>query len=296
MNKKITNSKHLILSGILIVLVSVFGNTFAQESNPFDFVNAEKELLVLADELLQVRFDDELLDSLNLKLEKKLKYTLEQQNAFDYPFDSLSAISQLVSDDKLLRIFTWHRVKANGTHHHSGFIQYYHKPKKEVLLFQLNDFSDSIPEPANQTLSYDYWFGATYYDMVSVEINGETNYTLIGWDGNDLHSNKKVIDLLYFSANGKPRFGKPVFVADRYRSKRIVFEYSRMATMMVKWEAGRKQIVFDHLAPTEPVYQGNHKFYGPDLSYDAFEFREGLWHYVSAIDYKMEAPKKKYFR
>jgi hypothetical protein len=296
MNKKITNSKYLILSGILILLVSVFGSTFAQESNPFDFINAEKELLVLADELLQVRFDDELLDSLNLKLEKKLKYTLEQQNAFDYPFDSLSAISQLVSDDKLLRIFTWHRVKADGTHHHSGFIQYYHKPKKEVLLFQLNDFSDSIPEPANQTLSYDYWFGATYYDMVSVEINGETNYTLIGWDGNDLHSNKKVIDLLYFSANGKPRFGKPVFVADRYRSKRIVFEYSRMATMMVKWEAGRKQIVFDHLAPTEPVYQGNHKFYGPDLSYDAFEFREGLWHYVSAIDYKMEAPKKKYFR
>lgn len=291
-----TNSKHLFLSGTLILIVSIIGNTFAQESNPFDFVRAEKELLVLADELLQVRFDDEPLDSLNLMLEKKLKYTLEQQNAFDYPFDSLSAISHLVSDDKLLRIFTWHRVKADGTHHHSGFIQYFHKPDKEVLLFQLNDFSDSIPEPANQTLSYDNWFGATYYDMVSVEINGETNYTLIGWDGNNLHSNKKVIDLLYFSANGKPRFGKPVFVADRYRSKRIIFEYTRMASMMVKWEAGRKQIVFDHLAPTEPVYRGNYKFYGPDLSYDAFEFREGLWHYVSAIDYKMEVPKKKYFR
>jgi hypothetical protein len=296
MNEKLTISKQLLLSGILMVLISIFGNTFAQESNPFDFVNTEKELALLAEELLQVRFDDELLDSLNLLLEKKLKYTLEQHHAIEYPFDSLSAISRLVSDDKLLRIFTWHRVKANGIHHHSGFIQYYNKSKKEVLLFQLNDYSDSIPEPANQTLSYDNWFGATYYDMALVEINGETNYTLIGWDGNDLHSNKKVIDLLYFSANGKPRFGKPVFVADRYRSKRIIFEYSRMATMMVKWEAPRKQIVFDHLAPTEPVYQGNHKFYGPDLSYDAFEFREGLWHYVSAIDYKMETPKKKYFR
>ncbi len=296
MNTIKTTSKQLLLSGILMVFVSVSVSNFAQETNSFDFVQAEKELIMIAEELSQVRFDDEQLDSLNLTLEKKLKYTLQQNNAFEYPFDSLSAISRLVSNDKLLRIFTWHRVKADGTHHHSGFIQYYQNQNKEVQLFQLNDFSDSIPEPANQTLSYDNWFGATYYDIVPVEINGEINYTLIGWDGNNLHSNKKVIDLLYFSANGKPRFGKPVFVADRYRSKRIIFEYSRMAAMMVKWEAGRKQIVFDHLAPTEPVYQGNHKFYGPDLSYDAFEFKDGLWHYVSAIDYKMEAPKKKYFR
>ena len=44
-----------------------------------------------------------------------------------------------------------------------------------------------------------------------------------------------------------------------------------------------EQIVFDHLAPEDPSFQGQHAFYGPTLSYDALEWRKGRWHLVRDI-------------
>ena len=58
---------------------------------------------------------------------------------------------------------------------------------------------------------------------------------------------------------------------------RIVFEYSSEVAMTLRYDENLGKIVFDHLAPLHPIYHEVYQFYGPDGSYDAFEFREGIW-------------------
>jgi hypothetical protein len=260
------------------------------------FYAAERSIAALAEQVSEIQFNDALLDSLNGCLLDSLHQMLSRPESFDYDFDSLKYISKLRSNDKLLRIFTWNIAKSDGTYHHFGFLQYNLKDKKEVLLYSLIDNSDSIADPENQTLNDQNWFGATYYQIIETQTKSDTYYTLLGWDGNNLYTNKKVIDLLYFNSSGKPRFGKNIFKAGRTKSKRIIFEYSRMASMMIRWDDDLKMIVFDHLAPASSIYQGNPMFYGPDLSYDAFEFIDDVWVYLPTIDYKKQKPKKKFFR
>ena len=40
-----------------------------------------------------------------------------------------------------------------------------------------------------------------------------------------------------------------------------------------------KRILFDHLAPTDPKYEGYFMFYGPDASCDALVLKKEEWWY-----------------
>jgi len=280
---------------ILILLVLIFsGSLGAQKVEIDQLIAAEKEMGSLLMQISEIRFNDYVLDSLNSKLENMLGQVLLGEASFHYPFDSLKAISKLKSKDALVRIFTWNTVNANGNHQLSGFIQYFHKSQNKILLYKLSDQSNRILEPEKQTLNPNKWFGATYYDIIESKINSGTVYLLLGWDGNNLSSNKKVIEPLLFDSNGNPIFGSPIFKAGNVTSHRIVFEYSRMTSMLLRYDHDLKMIIFDHLAPTNAIYQGNFMFYGPDFSYDAFEFYDDLWHFKPVIDYKKPKEKKKF--
>ncbi len=86
--------------------------------------------------------------------------------------------------------------------------------------------------------------------------------------------------------SGFIKFGAPIFNYDKEkkRKKRVIFEYNDQANMTLKYEDLRKQIVFDGLAPIEEKFKGNYAFYGPDLSFDAFQFKNGMWQYMPLID------------
>ncbi|QNL47766.1 hypothetical protein H8S90_13130 [Olivibacter sp. SDN3] len=43
--------------------------------------------------------------------------------------------------------------------------------------------------------------------------------------------------------------------------------------MLLKHEKQSQRIVLDHLAPSDPKLEGDFKFYGPDMSYDAWEIK-----------------------
>jgi hypothetical protein len=43
-------------------------------------------------------------------------------------------------------------------------------------------------------------------------------------------------------------------------------------------------IVFDHLSPANESYTGNYQYYGPDLSFDALRFENGIWELKENID------------
>jgi len=283
---------------LVLVLIGLFSFSNVPNKVVFDSTLIEDEVRIskLVSELIEIRFDDEKVNELSSKILADFEVVLNKEGSFNYPFDSIFPIGKVVSEDELVRIFTWYAVRADGSHMHFGFIQYLNKSNKQVLLYKLIDDSDNIQDAANQSLTPDNWYGATYYQIVQSKSNYGTLYILLGWDGNTIYSNKKIIESLVFSESGRPKFGKSVFVSGKSKVKRIIFEYSRMASMMLNYNADFDMIVMDHLAPSEPVYYGNPEFYGPDLSYDALQFEDGFWVYKPTINFKPQAKKKGLFK
>ena len=279
----------------MLIIVSV-EPLFASNTQVVDtaFVNGEKRISKLVSQLIEVRFDDAKLDTLSKQVLNEFSLILQKNGSFEYPFDSILPVGKVVSDDKLLRIFTWFAIRSDGSHIQFGIIQYYSNSQKRVLLYPLTDKSNSIENPQSSTLTHDNWYGATYFDIVqSKNMYGQT-YVLLGWDGNNIYTKKKLVESLVFSDKGIPKFGIPVFVMGREKFKRVIFEYSRFASMMLKYDDVQDIIVMDHLSPSKPVYDGNRQFYGPDLSFDALKNENGLWIYQPTIDYKPRDKKKRY--
>lgn len=279
---KVNLSKTLFVLLFLISSINVFGETTTDTV----FSKLEFELSSKALELSKVRFNDKLADSLSNALSAEFEKVLLMDGALSYPFDSLKGIGKVESNDKNMRIFTWNSVRNDGTYKYYGFIHVHIKEKKITKVFQLTDKSDSIPDVEKASLAPDTWYGALYYDIVETKLNEGILYTLFGWDGNDLYTNKKVIESLTFSTSGKPKFGKSVFRVGKSKQKRIIFEYSRMANMMIAYDDELDMIVYDHLSPSSPTYQNNPAYYGPDFSYDGFKFENNVWNHKSEVDYK----------
>lgn len=277
-----------------IILIFIFFIPHILFANKVDttFIVREKKINKYAQKIANTRFDEKLSDTLSKELLNYFVSVLEKQNSLDYPFDSLKGIGKVESKNKKLRIFTWNIIRNDGTYIYYGILQNYNKEKKQSQLFILSDASDNIKNPENASLSEKQWFGALYYQMVENKLpNRKVLYTLIGWDGNNLYTSKKVIESLYFTESGKPKFGKSVFQIGKKKQKRVIFEYSRMASMMIDYKENMKMIVFDHLSPSESKYEGNPAFYGPDYSFDGFEFKNEIWNYKSEVPYEV-APKR----
>lgn len=223
----------------------------------------------------------------NYSFIKTLVNTLKNPFSFNFQFDSLKTISIQTAPDKRFRIFSWHVMNDDGSYRFYGTVQM-NNPSGKLEMFPLVDYSPAIKNPKDTTTSNDRWYGAQYYRIISVLNNVQTPYyVLLGWKGNTVKSTKKVIEVLYFK-NGKAHFGMPVFDGDREHigNKRIIFEYSRKATMLLNFEPKSGTIVFDHLAPPDPKLSGKHELYGPDFSYDGYKLLNGRWKFVQDLELK----------
>jgi hypothetical protein len=54
--------------------------------------------------------------------------------------------------------------------------------------------------------------------------------------------------------------------------------------MSINYDERLDMIVFDHLAPFEPILSGNFAFYGPDGSFDGFKFENGSFRWYRDVD------------
>jgi hypothetical protein len=138
---------------------------------------------------------------LNQELLVEVENAINQPNSFDFPFDSIKKdIHILDSDDGKFRIFNWDLPKEDGTFEYYGFIQSKHtatiqKKKTTVIqIYPLIDRSNEIRNPDNHIGDNKKWFGMWYYKIITKKTKSKTYYTLLGWDGNDNYSQKKIID------------------------------------------------------------------------------------------------------
>ncbi|MFH0892797.1 MAG: hypothetical protein V2A54_00030 [Bacteroidota bacterium] len=219
--------------------------------------------------------------------------TLNCENAFSYPFDSLKMISKILSPDKKFRLLNWQYRRKDGKHCYYCFIQLKNPKTKKVDLIELTDNSSEIDGPESRQLNAENWYGALYYQMVPVKVNGKKYYTLLGMKWNNSLSSKKVIDVLWFNDQNQPVFGESIFKYGMLPVRRIVFEFSTQASMMLRYEKKKKYIIWEHLAPTHSHLSGSFQFYGPDGSYDALKFDDGKWNYIPDANVPQTKPQKR---
>src|SRR5262249_52961055 len=153
-----------------------------------------------------------------------LVIALSLPGSFNYPFDSLKEISIVKSPDNKFRIFTWNLRNDNDSYRFYGAIQ--RNEKQPVKLIPLFDAGPLIKKPEDTTVNNNFWWGALYYKIIPVKANNETYYTILGWNGSNKKSNKKVIEVLTFK-DTIVVFGAPIFKAGPNDIMyRVVFEYS----------------------------------------------------------------------
>lgn len=222
----------------------------------------------------------------NYKFIRTLVSALKLPNSFNFPFDSLKAISIQTAPDRKFRIFSWNILNNDGSYRYYGSIQMNNREGK-LEMFPLVDYSPAIKNPGDTVTSNDRWYGAQYYRIIPVTSNSEPYYVLLGWKGNTIRSTKKVIEVLRFKG-GKPVFGHAVFDGDTESPKkqRIIFEYDRKASMFLQYQPSQHLIVFDHLAPPDDKLKGRFELYGPDMSYDGYRFKNNRWIFMPDLELK----------
>ncbi|MFH0864549.1 MAG: hypothetical protein V1904_00020 [Bacteroidota bacterium] len=282
----------------LYLLIFISLQVFPQMNE--DFAKAEDSLKILGNLILNGE-SDFIKYNANEKFLILLEGTLISENSFKYPFDSLTMIARITSPDNKFRIFNWNIKKSDNTYEYFGIIQVWNKKQKKHVLYPLNDNSDKITKPESQLLDNLNWYGAHYYKLIYNKSGGKKYYTLLGWDGNDLLTQKKIIDVLVFHSNDKPVFGATIFKYNKKVQKRVIFEYSATTSMSLKFEKQymlygkkpRKMIVFDRLAPLDPNLEGQYQFYYPETNiFDAFIFRMGKWAMLKDVDARMQKMTK----
>ena len=232
-----------------------------------------------------------------------LMRALEEENSHKWTWNLSDYVSVLTSPDGKVRLFTWAVVRDGGEFECFGVIQYYNERDEEYVHKALIDKSEEIINREESLLGTDKWMGAVYQELIQVSTNERTYYTLLGWNGVDNLTERKIIEPLSIRSNG-PQFGAPLFRRER-NLRRIILEYSneamvnlaygtqvieeverkrekvkgtnRYRTVEKKKERKEKAIIFDEIEPQVPGMEGLFQYYVPSGRELAYAFVDGKW-------------------
>jgi hypothetical protein len=210
---------------------------------------------------------------------------LKTPYSFNYRFDSLETISRLYAPDSSFRIFTWQMVINENIIRQHGAIQM-KTSDGSLKLFPLIDKSD-ITSHMEDTIGNNFgWMGAVYYKIIPTKFEGRSYYTLLGYDANNIRSEKKIIEVLSF-VNNAPVFGGRYFSiasGEAYQKNiaRYVMEFKKEASPRLTYDADLNMIIMEHLVSESN--QPNKKWTMiPDGDYEGFKWVNGKWTYVKKI-------------
>lgn len=202
---------------------------------------------------------------------------------FANDLDSLPFLGQLRSSDGRLLLVCWNLALEEGVlrYHCIAFLREKKREAIRVTVFEHND--TDWQKIVRKTIAPADWYGALYYRIITHRYKKKTYYTLLGWDGHNAVTNRKVVDELTIDGN-RMTLGAPMFSQDKRPAYRLVYEYANDASMSLNWDDRMKMIVMDHLAPEDGRLKGQYQFYGPDFSYDGLKFEKGKWVLFEDLD------------
>lgn len=262
---------------ILFTLLCVSHVVYAQT------IQANEQMIVSWFEDIKETQSDSAKIQLNKKIEQLLYTTLQEPNAFNYSFPALKYIGSVYAPDKLMRVFSWNYPLSNGKYGYSALFMFKNKQKSTPSLHLVSTTTAFKPE---ETRKYDpsTWYGALYYNVIAHKISRDkTEYLLLGISNYQPITKVKIIESIKIS-NRQLTFGTPLFKKDKKTLYRAVFEYKKEVNMLLEYESSKKRFVFDHLSPSDPIYKDVYHFYGPDFSYDSYQWKKKKLHYTPDID------------
>ena len=261
----------------------LFGNTHAQ---PINLQIAEDSLAGIYTKIAASKNDDEK-NMLNTEFKNLLLSTLKNPNAINYPFDKLK-IGKLSPEDQSFKMFGWNIPNNNLSNQYYCFVLVNKKEGKENTVIELVQDTSSKIEATQQFFSETNWYGALYYQLIPISKKNKKTYIILGWDGNNALSTKKVIETITVSKKGV-KFGSPIFFKDKKFQKRVSLEFGKESNVLLRYYPEFKSIIFNHLVPLKPSMEGNKNFYAPDLTFDGYVFDGKKWIFKENIEFN--APK-----
>lgn len=210
---------------------------------------------------------------------------LKVKNSFHYPFDSLVTISRLAPPDSTFKIFTWHMLINDNVVRQHGAIQM-RTADGSLKLFPLIDKSDVTVNVADTSGNNFGWIGAVYYRIIQTETGGKNYYTLLGYDENNIRSNRKIIEVLTFE-NGEPKFGGSYFnfsdnTALKQNPRRLILEYKKNASPRLVYDNEQDMIIYEHLISETGETQKKYTYVG-DGDYEGLKWKDGKWVHIDKV-------------
>jgi hypothetical protein len=276
----------MFLMNKLILLLSslfIFGSGFAQDINSANrksLRQKEDSLKTFAITIIQGRTAEERFTA-DSQFTKMFVRALKIKGSFHYPFDSLITISKLSPTDSSFKIFTWQLVINDNLVRQHGAIQM-KTTDGSLKLFPLIDRTSMINNPEDTIANNFGWVGAVYYKLIEKKAFGKNYYTLLGYDENNLNSNKKIIEILTFK-NGEPVFGGSNFSFHGKKSvARYIMEYKKDASPRLTFDTEQDMIIYEHLI--SETGEINKKYtYIPDGDYEGLKWIDGKWVHIQKV-------------
>ena len=285
--KNFSKNKPFTISFFLLIISLINSNScFAQKNILKSY---EDSLFTICNKLYNNSSYSEKL-KLNKIFLKKLEPVLDNPKSIKYPFEKLNNISILNSDDKKVRVINWIFKKDEEKFMYNAIIQYYNFENKYNVAYLKNIYPKNDLDTLK--LKNNNWLGALYYQIERIKINNKTSYILLGWNGNDKKSNKKIIEVLNIDKNIS--FGLPIFKINNNLQNRFIIEYKENANATIKFNTKEKRILFSNLIPINDSFKGYYDYYVPDGSINAFNFIDEKFIFeenVKTIE-KMNIPNK----
>lgn len=257
---------------LIFILLSLFSlNLFSQKDSTILY--REKVLFSYLTKLRDSKIDKEK-KIYNQEFKDYLQETLTLPESYSYSFSKLKSIGFIDSPDKSFRIVNWNIQLEDESNLFFCFVLKKGNKKKNKIIELV--CKTPVFEMPTDIVQETNWYGALYYKIIPVKKGKRDVYTILGWRSNGNISNMKIIDIIQISGN-HVKLGMPIFQTKKEKLKRIVFEYSKKATMSLKYESKYDRIVFDHLSPESPTMNGLYEYYVPDMSYDAYIYENDFW-------------------
>lgn len=269
---------------IIGIMFSLVISLNGQDEHYLELYKGESELKDLFEQLYSDSLENP--GQVLTRIQSEMPRILALPGAMEYPWDRLDNIGVKTSEDKHLRIFTWHVMDDPDNYRYFGYFQVVQKRGK-LGVFPLLD--NGKPQRGMYKLDQrtDDWYGKLYYGIVTKQVKRRTYYTLMGMDFNHSRSNIKFVEMMQIQRN-KPQFVRKAFSNGKDVVDRVVLEYSDQVAISVRYDPMLDLIVYDHLVPLHNVYVNNYEFYGPDGSFDGLRFEDGTWFLVEDIDARLQ--------
>jgi len=267
----------LMKSSFLIIAIALAASVNAQN------LVAIEDSIAFHHEILRNTVSDDLRKKASEKMKGFFMDAFTTAECFDFGFEKLQ-LCKITSDDKRVRLINWNVSMMDGTHEYVCYVLLKNSKTKVFSWTELTDNARQTEKVETKYLTAEKWYGTLYYEIIPMgKKKKNDSYTLLGWDGCDRLTTKKIIDVLKINGD-KLRFGEEVFKSELKHSKRIVYEYSDEVSASVKYYPRKKHIVCDHLSPRNPLMQGIFADYGPEGTYDRWILENGKWIFEENID------------